>query len=92
MLASRNASGCLTPRKPASLALAEGRRFLEFPNLKFLKVDGPTVSRAQELISKYEIKPRGAIHAACALENGIKEIVSDDPDFDEVKELKRVKP
>jgi uncharacterized protein len=72
------------------LAVAEGKRFLEFPGLKFLRVDGPVVSRAQELVARYEIKPRDAIHAACALENGIREIISDDPDFDDVKELKRV--
>lgn len=72
------------------IAFAEGKRFLEFPNLKFLKVDGQIISRAQDLIAKYEIKPRDAIHAACALENGIKEIISSDPDFDEVKELKRI--
>lgn len=73
-----------------NLAVTEGKRFLEFPNLKFLKVDGPIISRAQELITKYEIKPRDAIHAACALENGIKEIISSDPDFDDIKELKRM--
>jgi uncharacterized protein len=72
------------------LAVAEGKRFLEFPGLKFLRVDGPVVSRAQDLVAKYEIKPRDAIHAACALENGIREMISDDPDFDDVKELKRV--
>ena len=65
------------------LAVAEGKRFLEFPGLKFLRVDGPVVSRAQDLVAKYEIKPRDAIHAACALENGIREIISDDPDFDD---------
>lgn len=74
------------------LALAEGRRFLEFPNLKFLKVDGAIISRAQDLINKYQMKPRDAIHAACALENNINEIISDDSDFDDVKELKRMKP
>ncbi|MEM3065049.1 MAG: type II toxin-antitoxin system VapC family toxin [Candidatus Nitrosotenuis sp.] len=72
------------------IAFAEGKRFLEFPNLKFLRVDGSTVSRAQEIITKYEIKPRDAIHAACALENGIREMISSDPDFDVIKELKRI--
>lgn len=72
------------------LALIGGKRFLEFPNLKFLKVDAPAVGRAQELIGKYELKPRDALHAACALESGIREIISDDPDFDKVKDLKRV--
>lgn len=74
------------------VALTGGKRFLEFPNLKFLKVDGLIINHAQELITKYEIKPRDAIHAACALENGIKEIISYDPDFDRVKELRRMVP
>jgi hypothetical protein len=74
-----------------NFAIKEGRMFLEFPNLRFLSVNEKVVRKAQRLIEKYKIKPRGAIHIACAIENGIKEIVSDDPDFDKVKEVKRVK-
>lgn len=74
-----------------SLAVAEGRKFLEFPNLKFLDIRESTISKAQDLIDEYNIKPRDSIHAACALENGVKEIISDDPDFDKIKEIKRIK-
>jgi len=53
-----------------------GRKFLEFPNLKLLNVKRSIVLRAQELMEKYEIKPRDAIHATTALENGIEIIVN----------------
>ena len=73
------------------IAASEGRKFLAFPNLRFVEIDSTVIKRAQDLIEKYSIKPRDAIHAACALENGIREFVSDDPDFDEVTELKRIR-
>ena len=69
-----------------------GRKFLEFPNLKLLNVKRSTVLRAQELMEKYEIKPRDAIHAATALENDIEIIVSYDKDFDKLEEIKRLDP
>lgn len=74
-----------------SLAIVEGRRFVEFPNLKILEVGESTITAAQDVIGNYDIKPRDSIHAACALENGIREIISDDPDFDKIKEVKRIK-
>lgn len=70
----------------------ESRKFLAFPNLKLLGVKKSTVFKAQELMEKYKMKPRDAIHAATALENKITEIVSYDKDFDEVKEIKRIEP
>ena len=72
------------------IAVMEGEKFLRFPNLTFIKVDGNVMSKAQELITKYNIKPRDAIHAASALVNGIGDIISDDSDFDKIKELRRV--
>lgn len=72
------------------IAVVEGEKLLRFPNLTFFKVDEIVMAKAQELISKYDIKPRDAIHAASALVKGIREILSDDPDFDKIKELKRI--
>ena len=69
-----------------------GRMLLEFPNLKFLNVKRSVVLRAQSLMEKYKIKPRDAIHAATALENGIETIVSYDRDFDKLEEIKRLVP
>ena len=60
--------------------------------MKFLNVKRSVVLRAQSLMEKYKIKPRDAIHAATALENGIETIVSYDRDFDKLEEIKRLVP
>ncbi len=36
------------------------------------------------------MKPRDSIHLACCMEGGIDEIISDDRDFDTVKDIKRL--
>jgi len=71
-------------------SIDEGKKFLNFPNLKILSIDESVISEAQRILEKYNLKPRDSIHAACAIKNGIKEIVSDDPDFDRIPELKRI--
>lgn len=73
-------------------AAAEGRKFLELTNLKILNVDEGVLHKAQDLIEKYNLKPRDAIHAAAAINNNIVDIVTYDPDFDVVKELKSGTP
>ncbi|MDI6883714.1 MAG: type II toxin-antitoxin system VapC family toxin [Hadesarchaea archaeon] len=70
-------------------AYEEGAKFLQLPNLKILSVDG-VVDLAQKLIENYDIGPRDAIHAACALKNGVREIISDDRGLDRIKEVKRI--
>ncbi|MDI6722011.1 MAG: type II toxin-antitoxin system VapC family toxin, partial [Candidatus Aenigmarchaeota archaeon] len=71
-------------------ARKEGKKFIEFPNMKFVPADSIIISDAQNLMEKYPLKPRDSIHAATALSCGAAEIISDDPDFDAVKELKRI--
>jgi len=73
-------------------SLNQGRKLLSFPNLKILPVKRTTVLRAQDLMEKYELKPRDALHAAIALENKITTIVSYDEDFDKLREIKRIEP
>ena len=70
----------------------EGKRFLGFPNLRVLGVRKSTVFKAQELVEKYRVKPRDALHAAVALENKIKTIVSYDDGFDGITEIERIEP
>ena len=72
------------------IAIDQGKKFLEFPNLKILPIDEKVIKTAQKIAERYKLKPRDSIHAACALANGIKEILSDDPDFDKVEEIKRI--
>ena len=71
-------------------AKVEGKKFLEFPNLKILNVDITTITEAQRITETYKLKPRDSIHAACAIKNNISKIISDDPDFDKVKEIERI--
>jgi predicted nucleic acid-binding protein len=74
------------------LSLELGRKILGFPNLKFLGVKRATVFKAQEIVEKYRLTPRDAIHAAAAIENKIATIVSYDKDFDILDEIRRIEP
>ncbi len=76
----------------SEFAIIEGKKFLMFPNLKFIDAKKEIVKKAQSLIENYNIKPRDAIHSATAISLNIKEIISNDSDFDKVKELKRISP
>ena len=70
-------------------SIMTGDIFLSIPNLNFIDVTYEIITSAQELIKKYRLKPRDAIHAACAINNDINIIISDDADFDAIKELER---
>jgi len=76
--------------KDRSLAIEEGLRLLQFDNLKIVKIDSDVLKAALNFMKDYKIlKPRDAIHLAAALNAGASVIVSDDSDFDNIKEIKR---
>lgn len=66
-----------------------GKVLLAFPNLKFVNVDFEIISKAQKIAQGFNVMPRDAIHAACALEYCNGEIISNDLDFDGIIGLKR---
>ncbi|MEK6898722.1 MAG: type II toxin-antitoxin system VapC family toxin [Nanoarchaeota archaeon] len=72
-------------------AIASGAILINSPNLTFFKTDLQVIQKAQTITEEYGIAPRDAIHAATAMINNCSEIVSDDPDFDKIKGLKRRK-
>lgn len=74
----------------SDIAKIEGKKFLEFPNLKILNVDANVIIEAQKVLEKYNLKPRDSIHAACAIKNNMRQIITDDPDFDKVAGLERI--
>lgn len=74
------------------LAIEKGKEFLIFPNLKFKSISFSTINRAQDIFLNYNIRPRDAIHVACALEHDINKIISFDGDFDIIKEIERSEP
>jgi len=71
------------------MALKAVKAFLEIPNLVFLDVNDEILWSAYDLAKRYRLNPRDVIHLACALDHGIYTIVSEDKDFDKVKEIKR---
>ena len=66
-----------------------GQKLLGFPNLEFISVDENIIAQAQSLMDKYKLTPRDSIHAASALSRKATIIISDDEDFDQIKEIKR---
>ena len=67
----------------------QGKKLLVFPNLEFINVDEGILTLAQNLLNKYKLSPRDSIHAASAVSRKIKAVISDDKDFDQVKEITR---
>ncbi|MBI2663827.1 type II toxin-antitoxin system VapC family toxin [Candidatus Woesearchaeota archaeon] len=75
---------------PLKEAVEKGGIVLSLPNLSAQDVTVPIAKKAAELAIKCALRPRDALHAATAILHGEKEIITDDADFDRVKELKRV--
>jgi predicted nucleic acid-binding protein len=70
-------------------AIDQGQKLLGFPNLEFINADEGIIAQAQALMGKYKLSPRDSIHIASALSKKIKTILSDDEDFDQIKEIQR---
>ena len=75
--------------KGTGIAVKNLEAFLAIPNMRFIDVNGTVIWRALELIRKYNIIPRDAIHAATAFVVGAETIFSQDNNFDGIKGLKR---
>jgi len=73
-------------------SIQAGEKLTLFPNLRFVPASEDVIRQAQKLVSELDIAPRDAIHAASALGKNVDWLVSDDPDFDLVKGLRRQSP
>jgi len=60
---------------------------------RVLSVEEIDLSLAIELLEAYpKIQTRDAFHAATMIHNGIKEVISTDPHFDLIQEIRRIDP
>ena len=65
---------------------------MRMANLDIIAVEPEDINLAFKLMDNYEkLKPRDAIHLGVALNSDAKTILSDDSDFDEIKEIEREK-
>ncbi len=66
------------------------KKFINFPFLRFIPVDDEIMRRSQVIREKYHLKPRDAIHLSSAIERNINNVITNDSDFDGIKEIKRI--
>jgi predicted nucleic acid-binding protein len=70
-------------------AWAAGQAFLDLRNLKIVDVGPKVLSLALEIMRKHDLAPRDGIHAASALMQDIRTIISSDRHFDKIEGLRR---
>ena len=94
-----DASPLSTFRKsaPAVMRRMRGRlrrlwKAIDEMNFEIAVTDRSVTSSAIELMSDPGLSPRDSFHAAHALDSGCTVIVSSDPDYDRLTELRRVGP
>jgi len=61
------------------------------PNLDVTTITSTVPLVALEIIERYKLKPRDAFQIATMKENKLKEILTDDSDFDKVEWVRRIK-
>jgi hypothetical protein len=80
-------------KKKYGIRLEDALDFLDnivLPNSVVLPVTINEYRRAREVMLKYSVSPSDALHVAVMLNNSIRRILSEDRDFDRVKEVERV--
>jgi predicted nucleic acid-binding protein len=64
-------------------------RLRTFPNLFLVDVTPADLDVMDEAMRQYQLRPRDALHLAAIRKCGCLALVSDDPDFDRVSEVRR---
>jgi len=77
-------------KKDRKTAIQQGFRLHQL-SIKFVPLISSISLKALHLMQRYQINPRDALHTASCLEVKADRIITDDADFDEIKEVKRVK-
>jgi predicted nucleic acid-binding protein len=67
------------------------KRIVRMSNLTVLSITLDETNKAFDFMEKYELKPRDALHVATMLQNNVKIIVSEDPDFKKVREIEALR-
>ena len=60
------------------------------PYVTVLSLGEEEYSAAREILMRHNLKPSDALHAAVAMNNGIKVVVTEDSEFDRVEGLERL--
>jgi predicted nucleic acid-binding protein len=71
-----------------SSAIMVGKSYVRAPNLEIVEVTSKIIKEVFNFIEKYQLKLRDAIHVVSMLENDVSTMITEDPDFKKVKEIK----
>ncbi len=72
-------------------SISIGKKFINYPNLRFINTDVNIIIKAMEIGENYNLKPRDSLHIATSLSRDIRNIISDDSDLDSVDIIHRIK-
>ena len=64
--------------------------FFDLPNLELINVDKQIITSAVEIYKNEKLNPGDSIHLAAMKAKNIKAIISTDPDFDKIQNIKRI--
>ena len=73
-------------------AVETAEAMLSFPNLELVSADREIVFSALQIVKRYRMAPRDAIHVATAMAEKVDTFISLDTDFNKVTELQRESP
>ena len=76
-------------KRNREVAFEACQALLNFPGLEIVPANRGVVLSALQIIREFNLDPRDAIHAATAIAEKVDVMVSTDPHFDGLKELKR---
>ena len=79
-------------RKIKPEGLIELSKSLLALNVKFVDVNKSILYKVVEIIEKYKLKPRDAIHLATMQINNCKTIITSDSDFNKISEIEKINP
>lgn len=71
-------------------AVEIGNAMLEMEGLNFIEVNYRVAQNALQATASYNLRPRDAFHFASMQEHSLKEIVSEDSDFDKIPVINRL--
>jgi len=75
--------------KDRETALIVGELFLNLKNLTFVELDLDVLNYSLNLLKESNLEPRDSIHASSALSNNVSNVITNDKDFDKIKDIKR---
>ena len=64
------------------------RQLLRMSNLEILPITLKELTMALGFMHQYGVKPHDALHIACMVSNNIPVMITEDPDFKSIKEIK----